>query len=345
MTMRWCVLTGALMLAFVYATLTYKNVVQNPPGVYTRWYDGTLQRINRFYPDGHLKSTTVYGDDGQTVIVLAELTDDGAIIHSKVRRPDGKVEEKAYSDDGKVILQQTIWSGDGTYYLVRRLFWDNGQLHDEDIKTEDGTVTSSRRLLYRDGTLAFEVHVLPNADQEAKSYTKGVLVERQLLKGNGDKIIESFRPTTGVLAQRVTNIALTSELKTEYFNADGTLLFLHSLTPDENRVVNILYDHGKMIVRQTGLDLLLMEVEQFKPGSDYPFRRVELDKSGQISAIYDYRANGTLEKVQHQLNGTVTFEEFYDDAGVKVLRETKGGEAEPVDPQLLFPLSPDIKEE
>jgi antitoxin component YwqK of YwqJK toxin-antitoxin module len=103
-------------------------VVQNPPGVYTRWYDGTTQRIDKFYPDGKLQSTTVYGDDGKTVLILAEVTDAGAIVHSKVRREDGKVEEKRYSDDGKILLKQTIWVGDGSYFLARREFFPDGKL-------------------------------------------------------------------------------------------------------------------------------------------------------------------------------------------------------------------------
>jgi antitoxin component YwqK of YwqJK toxin-antitoxin module len=266
MTLRWCVLTGALMLAFVCATFEYKSVVQNHPGVYTRWYDGTTERVDVFYPNGNLKSTTVYGDDGKTVIILARLTDSGALVHSKVRREDGKVLEKIYSDDGKVILVQTLWVGDESYFVAKRDFFDDGTLHEETIMTKDGDAATSRRIFNHDGTLSLDVHVLPNADQESLQYHKGKLMHRGVFKANGDEVSESLADDTGKLAQRETRIALTGDTLTEIFNADGTLFYSSATTKNSGQIVSTLYEHGKMIIRQTGVKMQVSQVEEFTPG-------------------------------------------------------------------------------
>ncbi len=363
MTMRWCVLTGALMLACVVATFTFKNVVQDTPGVYTRWYDGTTQRVDVFYPNGKLQSTTTYGEDGKTVIILVELTDEGAIVHSRVRREDGKVLEKRYSEDGKVMLFQTLWSGDGTYYLEQRQFFQSGTLRSETIMTENGAAPVSRKMFNPDGSLMMESHILNNADQEMKQYINGKMIHRSLFKANADQIEEFYNPVTDALTRRTTRVALTGDFTSEYFNSAGELVYSSTVlgagttnpfssnaannasqaingTKPPEVVINSVYAKGKLILRQTGVEFLLKAVEEFTPGQTTPRRKIELDDNGHVITVSIYRTDGSLMRVKHLEGGVVTSQDDYDATGSKIIHKEQGGEPETISPDLLRPALP-----
>jgi antitoxin component YwqK of YwqJK toxin-antitoxin module len=333
------------MLAAVFATFEYKNVAQDPPGVYTRWWDGTTQRVDVFYPNGKLKSTTTYGDDGKTVMIDVQLTDQGAIIHSKVRQEDGKVLEKNFSEDGKVLLAKILWSGDETYFVARQEFYEDGTLQSESIMTEDGQAPVSRRMFNPDGSLAMESKILANADQEAKQYLNGKVIHRSVFKANADKIDEFYRPATGIISRRTTETALTKDVYNEVFDDEGNLVYSSLLPAAGGNVVNTVYFKGKIVLRQTASNFLLTTVEEFSPGAANPRRKIELDGAGNPVKVYIYRPDGTLARVKTLQDGAVKSQADYDASGTRVIHSQPGGEPETISPDLLRPALPRLGED
>lgn len=224
MNLKWCVFIGALMLASVGVTLLHQGLAHDPAGVHTRWWDGTRDKVETFYANGKLRSSTTFGDDGKTVLTLKEWSYSGALTHEKARREDGKVYEKLFSDDGQVLMQETLWVGDESYFVAQREYHSNGKLAMETIMTEDGRAPTLRRLLNSKGELLEEARILSNADQQVNSYENSILIRRQTFKANGDVVIEVFFDGTEIVSLRNTMIRLDGRVITENFDRSGKLI-------------------------------------------------------------------------------------------------------------------------
>jgi antitoxin component YwqK of YwqJK toxin-antitoxin module len=245
MNLKWCVFIGALMLASVGVTFLHQGLAQDPIGVHTRWWDGTRDKADVFYPDGQLASSTTYGDDGKTVLTLKEWSRRGALTREKTRREDGKVYEKLFSEDGKVLLQETLWVGDESYFVGQREYHDNGKLAMETIMTEDGRAPTLRRVLNSKGELLEEARILSNADHQVNEYKNSIVVRRQTFKANGDVVIEVFFEGTEIVSLRNTMIRLDGRVITENFDRSGKLI--------ENKP-SISVDSGKDNDKNSGKD-------------------------------------------------------------------------------------------
>jgi len=226
MTLKWCVFIGALMLAAVFFTQDHQNTVHkfSSEGVHTRWWDGTREKVDFFHSNGKLAQSTTYGDDGKTVLTLKEWSYDGALTHEKTRREDGKVYEKVFSEDGKVLLQETLWVGDESYYVTQRDYHSNGNLVMETVMTEDGRAPILRRMLDSNGVLLEESRIKSNATQEVNSYENGALIRRQTFGANGDLTVELFFAGTEIVSQRTKMIRLDGSVTTQNFDRNGKLL-------------------------------------------------------------------------------------------------------------------------
>lgn len=231
MSARWCAFTGALMLGFVLVTFLHKAVMQDAPGVTTRWWDGTLNTVDKHHANGQVASRTVYGDDGKTVLAYQEWTIDGALVRQKIRQKDGRVEEKRFSVDGKVLLNYALWNGDERSFVIKREYHDNGKLSSEVIMTEDGQHAQHRRTFSSDGSLEEEYKILSNADQETISYLNGKPARRFVFKANGDTETTAYYPS-GAIRMSERTIRLTGAREVKCFSEDGRLL-TDPMDPDE----------------------------------------------------------------------------------------------------------------
>ncbi len=342
MSLKWCALTGALMLGFVYLTYQHKAVSTDPPGVKTRWWDGTLASKETVRPDGSVENRTEYGDDGKTVVSFREWNSEGVIWHSKMRQKDGRVEEKHFADDGKTIRRYTLWNGDEKTFFIRREYGYNGKMNSETIMTEDGLVVQEERNFNDDGTLFLERKVLDNADQETKIFSRdGKVARRSLFKGSGDLWEERYH-ANGKVAERTKMIRLDGSSETEAFTEEGKLLWTRAVEkPGKKRMILTVWDGDKVKLRKfTNLNTYTLEtVEEYSRETGKVTRRIWLAGDNQPTKVEKFRADGTLEKVltidPTKENFPVTKTVEYDETGSKVTSEKEGGEPEKFDRGIL----------
>jgi len=222
MKLVWCAFTGALMLLSVLVTHQQRMAAEDPPGVITRWWDGTMQSVDRTFPDGKPYLHTEYGEDGNTILVHKEWSRQGALVHQQLRLKDGKLEEKRWDYTGKTLHEYTLWLGDGSSFTIQQLYHANGVLASEVTKTEDGLLTNREVSWDRLGRLIGEYHIRSNASHERKSYDEGRLVSKRTDFGSGDWEEITYWPN-GNPRFRVYYTKLTGKLTEESFNQDGTL--------------------------------------------------------------------------------------------------------------------------
>lgn len=340
MNLKWCAFTGALMLASVFATFYHKEVNQDPPGVSTRWWDGTVQSRETRFSSDKLQSRTEYGDDGITVVRYQEWNWEGKLVHSKVRdKKTGQVEEKRFSDDGAVLVVHKLWNGDERTFLVEREFHPRtGKLLSETINTADGLTAAEQRRFDDNGTLFMERRVLDNADQETKMFSGGKLRQRSVFKANGDQWVETFNDA-GVMTSRSKEIRLDGDSVYERFSArTGKLVARRENNMNDRKqmaTVSVFHDGEKVRLRQTFARGTLIKIEEFSIETGLPTRTVVVVNNVAVEAQL-FGKDGRLERVK-KLNsdGSVTKTIDYDADGKTVDSEKEGGEPEVVDPKLF----------
>lgn len=361
MNLKWCAFTGALMLAFVAATFYHKEVTQDPPGVVTRWWDGSLQSVETKYDNGKLETRTTYGDDGKTVITYEEWNWDGKLTHSKMRRKDGRVEEKRFQEDGKTLAYFKLWNGDGQTYLIERRFQPNGKPLSEVIMTEDGLTAVETRDFDENGNVQMERIVLDNADQETKMFSNGKVTNRSVFKANGDSWSERF-DQNGNLQFRSIQVRLDGSSVMETFYPSGKIMSRStdkgdkSLTETFDEKGSVLYrrdntnitvfDGDKVKLRQYIKGWQLWKTEEISTTTGFTTRAIEvgyvqptkpyMSPTPYAKRVEIYRADGTLERVKLlKSDGSVEKTIEYDSTGKTVTSEKEGGEDEKVDEKLL----------
>lgn len=340
MTLKWCAFTGALMLAFVAATYVHKGVTADPPGVETRWWDGTTASKEVRYRNGQLASRVEFGDDGKTVITLREWNERGALTHSKLRSiKDGTVEEKLFTEDGKILVLHKLWNGDELTFRAERNFWpNNGKIRSETINTEDGLVPAEVRQFDRDGTLNMERKILDNADQVTRSFTDGKLRSVGNFKANGDLWQEDY-DDEGRVTLRQKQIRLTGESITEGFRK-GKLIFTQKSSNGRDSTATI-YSGDKAKRKLFYRDYNLEKVEQYSLETGRLKRVLIAGQSNfKIVAreVRNFRDDGTLESVKllDLKNGSVRKTFTYDATGQEKISEVDGGTPEKVDERLFI---------
>jgi antitoxin component YwqK of YwqJK toxin-antitoxin module len=325
------------MLAFVAATYVHKGVTQDPPGVETRWWDGTMASKEVRYPNGKLMMRAEFGDDGTTVITLREWNEAGALTHSKLRQKDGTVEEKVFSANGKILLLHKLWNGDELSFRAERTFWpDNGKLRMEQIMTEDGINTAESRQYDRQGNLSMERRIQDNADQVSTSYRDGKVVSRSIFKANGD-LWEELLWDDGSLKMRNKEVRLNGDKESEGFTPKGTLLF--KLTGNiRNSVREIYTADGKVRLRQIYRGWGLLKVEEVSLETGKVTRAFIIDENrGILGSIEKFRADGTLESVKKlEVGDKVVQTTEYDAAGKNIISQKPGGEREVIDQDIFL---------
>jgi antitoxin component YwqK of YwqJK toxin-antitoxin module len=316
MNMKWCAFTGALMLLFVVAALTHQVVSQDPPGVTSRWWDGTRQSVEKFYDNGKPSLRIEYGDDGKTVLSYTKWSRNGAVVLQKQRQEDGTLEEKEFTDDGKTLLHYVLWNGDGQSFRIEREYSPYpdslGKLTSEEVKTPDGRLTIERRSYYPPGVLSSETKILDDGwgDNQNDSYSNGKLVSRSILRGSGDQIQIRFHDN-GTMASRSTVFAFNHSSTGEFFDDQGRPTVMRETSGDHpmDPVVS-LYHAGKLKYKQV-------------------FNHFSLER------LEEYREDGTLARVKHFKDGKIVREEQFDGSGKTVVSEKSGGKFDSIDGRLL----------
>lgn len=334
MNLRWCAFTGALMLLSVGFTTLHLGVAQDPPGVKTRWWDGTTQTVDTTHGNGRPASHTELSDDGRTILVQQKWSYEGALVYSAQRHKNGRFEVKEFTYDGKVLTSHTLWAGDMSYFLFQRAYYRNGQLMLEEINTEDGMVTSDRRHFNEDGTLQMEYHILKNADQETREYRDGKLFKVFLLRGSGDRETTTFYPS-GTMRSFQKAVKLDGSFRHDVFRADGTLQLRREKPGDSAMLTVTVYSRGEQArFRQSYDSGTLTEVIEYSSQTGQPARRL-LVRNGSTLQVELFRPDGTLARKKQLANGRVVRQITYDETGKTVTADIQGGEVEPVNPSLI----------
>lgn len=329
MNLRWCAFTGVLMLVSVGATFLHQEAVKDPPGVVTRWWDGTMQTVDTFHSNGRIRTHTEYSDDGKTILVYKQLTRDGVVVHEKIRLEDGNLEDKTFAADGKTLRNYTLWFGDESYFLVQRSYFDTGKLASEVIKTEDGKVTQTERIFNEDGSLAQEFFVNRSAAQESKEYNRGVLISHSVLHGSHDRDVFTFYPDGSKRSVERT-IKLNGESTFQLFNRRGQLLAERYRAPDGEFSTNKVYNSAGQITLEQRFDQVMdpVEVIEYAPATGLPTRKLTINLRESLITVSRYRADGTLHLVKEMQGGNIVRQRTYDAEGKTVVADIRGGEPE-----------------
>jgi antitoxin component YwqK of YwqJK toxin-antitoxin module len=342
MNLRWCAFTGALMLVFVAATFYHKEVTQEPQGVVTRWWDGTMQSRETFYPNGQMERRTVFGDDGMTVVSLEEWNRLGVPTHVKLRRKkDGRVEEVFFGADGKTIEHYKLWNGDEQTFVIERQFYPNGKIAMERLMTEDGLAATEQRSFEPDGQLRSERLVRDNADQETKMFSGGKLRNLNTFKANGDSLSESF-DENGKVTMREILIRFDNSSVREVFDDAGKVIArrVHDGSPN-SLIITTVFENDKVKLRQYIKNWDMLKVEEVSTETGLNTRVLMFDPmTSTVNRTETFRTDGTLERVKLlKDDGSVVKTIEYDSTGKTVTSEQEGGEPEKFDPKILLDAS------
>lgn len=221
MRLVWCAFTGALMLLSVLVTHQQRTAAEDPPGVVTRWWDGTLQSQDETWPNGKPASHTEYGEDGKTILLQQQWTPEGVLSREFKRLKSGQAEERVWDRSGKILRLYRLWLGDQSTYIIERVYHANGLMQREETKTEDGMLVNSRSSWNAAGVIENEYHIMPNASHETKQYMDGKIFTKRTDFGSGDWEELNYFPN-GNVRQRMYFTKLTGKLTEESFNEDGT---------------------------------------------------------------------------------------------------------------------------
>jgi antitoxin component YwqK of YwqJK toxin-antitoxin module len=339
-TLRWCTITGALMLATVCATYLHKQVAADPQGVETRWWDGTKKFEETYHSNGKVMTRTEYGDDGKTIITYREYDWEGRIQIEKIRLKSGNVEENQYLFDGSknVLISYTLWMGDQQKFLITRMFWSDGSMRQEVVNTDDGLIPRHSRMWDRQGRLIQENQILQNAANQHDEYKDGKLAKRQTLFGTGDLVVQMFRPD-GTISKEEKVIKLSGNAEHTYFDDKGKAVFGGEVWPDGTEIF-VLYKNGVLAIKHTATPDGQRFVEELN-GDGKVTRKLVFDANGRPSVVYLYRGDGTLGREKHLRgpgNDTKVVKQLdYDATGKKVVAESDSGDSEKFDADVLEP--------
>jgi antitoxin component YwqK of YwqJK toxin-antitoxin module len=335
MTIKWCTFTGALMLLAVLCTHMQQSVTSDPPGVTSRWWDGTRASEVKYYKNGQMSARTIYGDDGHSVLSSMRWNPAGAVTYSLIRQKDGTVEEKAFSYDGKVLLRYRLYNGDmQSTRVVREYSDDTGKIVQERIWTPDGKQMIESREWDRLGRLSFESRIMDNkwADNVTDYYQDGKLSRRTILRGTGEQFEIRFG-SNGKMSTRTMYNGFTDDASEETFDGNEQLLYSReSFGRQPGLAFYRIYENGKLKYKQTFKSGELQNVEEYTPGSPELVRTIYVDANRRVVAVHRFRSDGTLSVVKTIKDGNVVKQQRYDSTGKTVVSTDASGEPEVIDP-------------
>ena len=298
MNLKWCALTGALIIISGFAITLFAPATGDPPGVTTRWWNGTVETIEEIRYDGS-RTVTTFGDDGQTVVKYERFDYDGKLRQIAQRLPEGTVETKWFRSGGE-LERYTLRSPDERDLLEAREYHPDGTLQREEIYTKDGRMLLKRRTYDKNGKLKESEDMRPNGDRVSESYySNGNLKSRSnySLGGKYDKVMHY---SDGTLYYRETVTDKESHLDT--YDREGRSLVHRTSNPDGTIHFEVS-DEGKLVYRQTwkpydGLSHFLHKVEEYDSEGKFVERSVSVDIYGRPEEIERYRGDGTLKSRQ-----------------------------------------------
>lgn len=336
LNIRWCVFTGALMLAFVGVTFVHKEVAQDPPGVHTRWWDGTTQSVDTQFPDGKPRTHTEFSDDGKTVLLAQEWEyGSGALIHEKKRHKDGRVEEKVWYRGGKQLETHTLWLGDEMNYQAQIRYYPNGKMASQDIKTEDGQLSVDMKQWDDKGVIQTQVEIRSNAEQVQTFFQDGKKYRESILEGTGDRINASFWDNENY-KMRTRQVKLDNSTVTEAFYRDGSLRVKIVTQRNYDSEVSVFAPGDKLKLKQSFKNDYPVRVEEISIQTGKPTRVLTIGRNERVEKVEIFRADGTLEKVKQLAgDGKVIRTTEYNADGKTVASEKDGGDSETINPKLL----------
>lgn len=333
LNIKWCLFTAALMACSVGFSHLHTQTSQDPPGLTKRWWDGTAQSYDSAFPDGNPHLHIEYAEDGKTVLVRKEWNYAGALMHSKIVLEDGRIEEKEWYYDGKVLANHIIWLPGGVRYQHKRQFWTNGNIQLEEENTEDGESNILKKTYDELGRITYSYQVLSNADQLKTYFSEGKKVSENRLKGTGDTV-DSIFGADEELISRTTVLKLDSSRKEEYFGKSEKLVYLNERFPEKRKSFASVYKKGVLQYKQHFQSGNLKEIHEFTDGKT--LARTISYNSEDNAVVKIYREDGTLSlRKEFNLKSEVMRTIVYDLDGKTVVSEKDGGEPEKFDERLF----------
>lgn len=332
MSSRWCIFTAVLLAAVGGLSLYTIHQAQPEPGVTRRWWDNTLEKVERFRYDGSLDRRTYYGEDGQSVLRDEQYNYDGSLRTLSVRLPDGNMETTAYGGaDKKQLVVYELRTPDGIT-LISKTWYADGKPRAETKYSPDGRIALEQRSWFADGSLEHEQRVTPTGGINiVKYWRKDVLKFKQTSQIGGgadlvwyfddgksimrteaikDKsaVIETFKKD-GKIKVREEQDLTAGTIKFSVFNDEGKVRFVQSWVPEGTRGARLssideLDADGKLV------------------------RKLFVNKYLQVVKVNRYRPDGSISSTRHlREDSTVSREEFFDEKGtageVKTYNETE----------------------
>ncbi len=337
MSLRWCTYTGAAMIIAVLTTYFLLPRDADPPGIKTRWWDGTLESEEQYHYDGKLFSRTIYGDDGKSVVKHEQWDPDGALRMSKVRLADGTLELHRYTPKGQVEQYQ-LRTGDDRLQLIERNYLADGKLSTEKLFSPDGSYMISYKRNFDNGQLRHSVTLTKTGEQTEEIYYRSGKLKKQSNQSiNGQAKTTWFYEDGKVL--RKDSVSREEGVLVETFDRNGQLDVRHVEKNDDPNVYRTMFKDGKVSHKQTWkvfsnnrfhrLDL----VEEYN-GKDKPVRSFEIEDDKVTSILY-FREDGTRARRIHIKGSQVEREEEFDEKGDKVVKESKDGVIPAFDASML----------
>lgn len=319
MSLRWCGITAVLLAAVVVFTLVQIRTSQEEPGITRRWWDGSIEKIERRYSDGTLYQRTFYGDDGASVL-RDEVYSSGRLSMLRVRLPDGTMEVRTYDYDNK-LSSYVLKTPDERFNLIKREYYSDGKLKLEEISSKDGSIVLENRKWFQDGSLEREETVSPAGDVNLVEYwSKDVLKTKQVqhINGTGERI--DYRSDGKTISRKRVDTAEAASIETYTYNGTLKMIERHdrktkyitfTVFQDDGKTPQFKQSWKPYNARSNVLD----EVEVYDKDGKLA-RKLFVTGRDEIRTVNHYRPDGSLKSVRHlRANGTVSSEDICDEKG------------------------------
>lgn len=331
MNFKWCACTGLVMIvAAVLIVWTAKDPDQDQPGVKRRWWDGTIESVEDREYDGTLRSRTLYGDDGQTVVRFEHYNFSGELEELRVRRPDGKVEKKQFM--AKTLILHELYLPDMSVAIEGKEWYSADQLRSEFQMSEDGKLTKLQRLWYPSGQMQQESILNDSGEHIHKTwFPDGKLSENLSRTLQGTFSGEWYYPNGKLLRKR--NDSREKGVTIELFAEDGQTKARHEEPADGNQITITIFENGKPAFRQ-----IYLPFDENRPDQRALSRVEELFEDGKVKREITIKFGIDRVKVFRE-DGSLLRDQIFEDGKVKTTTEYdaegKAGENQAAEPETV----------
>ncbi len=301
-----------------------------------RWYNDTIEKVEEYFDDEKqiLRSRTIYGDDGKTVLESKEYEFSGydannggktVLVSSLERMQDGSVEKKTFNELGQELKGREVFAADGKTIQVRE-YYDKGVLARRQTYDTNGEVELKIETFDEEGNFIQVFEILPSLQAEKRIYQKGnnklkyVFLSELSILGNEVKVVAEYciafwdDGKTAHVRLNKPDMSLPPEI--EIFSPIGYLLQSAKLAEDGKSLTVTEYDedNSNQVKNITYWDVMvgsyftLVKLEKYENGKltsivvfDEFSRKAKQIKnldlaSGKVISVYYLDGSGQIEK-------------------------------------------------